>query len=398
MAGYNGTFSCGHEGKVYVIGPQKDRQWKIDRKFAGLCPDCYQRYLEEERNRKNQEAAELAREMELPELTGTERQISWANTLRNKVIEDIAAFRRDVLEEKTSSVYDAVEWFKIDDDTAWDFIEAKETVLKYLDKAEEKILSNINASYWIDKRNYDLEDRMSDMNISINPIEEKLEYDVKEIKKDATVSPMEVKHGGIVEITADKELIKIYFEKNEEFRVLVKKLKYCWENGCWQRKINEYTGSYVDRASELGNKLLNAGFSICILDKDIREKAVQGTYEKECDRWIKFDVKRKKLAIKWYDKNDYMYNAARKIPSSTWDVKTKSVLINLSHYEEVEEYAKIYECVLSKRAVESIKEYTENIKDIETVTPNKVEGREHKNGLENILKSSREVIEDLRED
>lgn len=29
MAWYEGTFSCGHEGRVNIIGPNKDCQWKI---------------------------------------------------------------------------------------------------------------------------------------------------------------------------------------------------------------------------------------------------------------------------------------------------------------------------------------------------------------------------------
>ena len=31
---YSGTFSCGHEGKVNIIGKAKDREWKIERKFS----------------------------------------------------------------------------------------------------------------------------------------------------------------------------------------------------------------------------------------------------------------------------------------------------------------------------------------------------------------------------
>ena len=55
MAWYNGTFSCGHEGRVNVIGKIKDRQWKIDRAFNDMCPECYQKWLQEEYERKNQE-------------------------------------------------------------------------------------------------------------------------------------------------------------------------------------------------------------------------------------------------------------------------------------------------------------------------------------------------------
>ena len=64
---YSGTFSCGHEGKVNIIGKAKDREWKIERAFSNMCPDCYKKWLEEEHQRKNKEAMEEAKEMDLPE-------------------------------------------------------------------------------------------------------------------------------------------------------------------------------------------------------------------------------------------------------------------------------------------------------------------------------------------
>ena len=40
MAWYNGTFSCGHEGRVNIIGKMSERQWKIDKYFSGVCEEC----------------------------------------------------------------------------------------------------------------------------------------------------------------------------------------------------------------------------------------------------------------------------------------------------------------------------------------------------------------------
>lgn len=34
MAWYYGTFACGHEGRVNIIGPHKDRKWKKERAFS----------------------------------------------------------------------------------------------------------------------------------------------------------------------------------------------------------------------------------------------------------------------------------------------------------------------------------------------------------------------------
>ena len=44
MAWYYGTYSCGHEGRVNIIGPTKDRQWKADRHFGHMCPECYVKF------------------------------------------------------------------------------------------------------------------------------------------------------------------------------------------------------------------------------------------------------------------------------------------------------------------------------------------------------------------
>lgn len=73
MAWYYGTYSCGHEGRVNIIGPTKDRQWKADRHFEHMCPECYEKWQEEERDRKSREATEKSKEMELPELARTVR-------------------------------------------------------------------------------------------------------------------------------------------------------------------------------------------------------------------------------------------------------------------------------------------------------------------------------------
>ncbi|MEG6613779.1 hypothetical protein V6C42_13065 [Pseudoclostridium thermosuccinogenes] len=55
MAWYYGTYACGHEGRVNIIGPHSSRQWIADRKFEGLCPECYQKELEIEREAINDE-------------------------------------------------------------------------------------------------------------------------------------------------------------------------------------------------------------------------------------------------------------------------------------------------------------------------------------------------------
>ena len=82
MAKYEGTYACGHDGVVNVIGKMSERQRKADYAFSHLCP----KYAKEEKERKiaeeNKKSKELSEEYGFPNLTGTEKQVAWGNTIR----------------------------------------------------------------------------------------------------------------------------------------------------------------------------------------------------------------------------------------------------------------------------------------------------------------------------
>lgn len=133
MAWYYGTYSCGHEGRVNIVGPQKDRPWKIEHEFKKLCPDCYQKKLAKERAEKAEMAEKEAKEMELPELSGSEKQIAWANTLRM----DFINFVKDKAESEEAKKMKGYS------------DENRDEVLQALDNF---VRANTEAKYWIDNR------------------------------------------------------------------------------------------------------------------------------------------------------------------------------------------------------------------------------------------------------
>ena len=51
MAWYYGTYSCGHEGRVNVVGKMSERQWKIDIHIEGICEN-FKSKQKEESNKK----------------------------------------------------------------------------------------------------------------------------------------------------------------------------------------------------------------------------------------------------------------------------------------------------------------------------------------------------------
>lgn len=77
------TYLCGHREKVWMDGNRKARERRA--RYLGdnyVCSACFEEEREKERQKKAQEKAQEAKEAGLPELKGTERQISWALDLR----------------------------------------------------------------------------------------------------------------------------------------------------------------------------------------------------------------------------------------------------------------------------------------------------------------------------
>ena len=123
MAWYDVKFSCGHEDRVQLVGPDKDRARKI--KFfedEGMCPACYKAYMQA---KKEAERVEKTAGIELVELEGTPKQVAWA--------EDIRANFFDSLKGKK-----------------WNESNPQEMALKAA--AIELFSSKASAKWWIDSR------------------------------------------------------------------------------------------------------------------------------------------------------------------------------------------------------------------------------------------------------
>jgi hypothetical protein len=88
MAKYEITRACGHIEAVDITGPntrgQRDHQAR--REAQRTCGECRQAG----QAAVNAESARVATETELPTLTGSERQVAWAQTIRLAGLVDIA--------------------------------------------------------------------------------------------------------------------------------------------------------------------------------------------------------------------------------------------------------------------------------------------------------------------
>ena len=97
MAKYDVKFSCGHEETVELFGKSADRERKIAYfEKHGVCSECY-------KTQQAAAAAEKTAAWELPELTGTPKQIAWANDIRAKIFDKYGSQLQAATDEKTKN-------------------------------------------------------------------------------------------------------------------------------------------------------------------------------------------------------------------------------------------------------------------------------------------------------
>lgn len=84
---YTVKMSCGHEVTVELFGKSADRERKIAYYEAhGLCDECAAK-MRAERNAQN---AMQDSQDGLPVLTGSDKQIAWAHTIRQDLLKKVA--------------------------------------------------------------------------------------------------------------------------------------------------------------------------------------------------------------------------------------------------------------------------------------------------------------------
>ncbi len=131
MARYTITYSCGHTADKQLFGKIDDRDNYINWcKAHKLCPECQRKQLEAKRAAQTRKATEEASALNLAELTGSEKQIAWAITIRSKVLALIDEFIKDADKYKAHPDYNRFL-------SAWAALKAE-------------IVANTSAKYYID--------------------------------------------------------------------------------------------------------------------------------------------------------------------------------------------------------------------------------------------------------
>lgn len=88
MAKQDFTYACGHGGWTDLRGPQKGREWKLRRLEGEMCPACWgaARIAAAKAEGAAAVAKVAASGAAWPALTGTEKQVAWAEQIRARAI------------------------------------------------------------------------------------------------------------------------------------------------------------------------------------------------------------------------------------------------------------------------------------------------------------------------
>lgn len=329
-------------------------------------------------------ASDFGKKFTVCELEGSERQVAWAEKIRFEKMWLYHCHHRDSIRfarrDETDKVANRLnEWHEI---------------------LEWVINKHTKASWWIDNRSNGIKTIISENKdawkeyMSVSPEEreeaEKIEMDAK---AEATVIPKDRTHDGVAYVIVTDKSVTVEYPKDETFRTLVKNLGYGWDGACWYKEITVTTGPSQERAAELGNKLLTNGFAMCIMDEEIRKRAVEADYEPEYRRWV---LVRKDcpglFLLKWERGNDRIYRDSRKIRGSKYD--RPYVTVPFTEYNSVLDFANEYGFKFTDGA-----QFVVNNMQGKVVEPAKEKETVYdEHPASEILNSSREVLEDLKDD
>lgn len=391
---YEITYRCGHTGTIELFGKCSEREWRLKGASAGNCPEC----TNAEREAAAAKAASESKAAGLPDLQGSERQVIWALQLRQAFINRVEETRE--MADANYRKYLASYPEKKDE---LDALLVKDRGI--IDRGSEYILSSYTrASWWIDTRSDNILKILQEAANSLPDPNQTTSGNVADdnaAKADATVTPEPCAHPGAVEVAVKADRVVARYARDEEFRRIVKdSLGYKWDTDArvWYKAISYHTGTAEDRAAELGNALLRAGFSVTIYDEGLRRRAVDAEFEPECKRWVSCRQSGKYagwLAINWPRGGQNFYNAAHRIHGARWD--SPNMVVPIESYAEALDFADCNGFQISPGAKKAIDAY-EVAKNPPVLPADPPEPPALEDKLGQILQSSAEILPDLRDE
>jgi len=133
-------------------------------------------------------------------------------------------------------------------------------------------------------------------------------------------------------------------ETNSDFREIVHALGYGWNKPYWRREVGERAGDPLDRAAELGARLLAAGFCVEFDNTEARQRCIDRSYEPECTRWVYAVASETSKYAGWFylkwRRDDDLYHATRRLTGSKYS--PPGTVVPREHFAEVVDFAEVH--------------------------------------------------------
>lgn len=162
--------------------------------------------------------------------------------------------------------------------------------------------------------------------------------------------PQEPKTFSVCRVLVNSQIVRLVFpEKRDDFRDIAVRYRYEWKDWCWQRTIPT-TGNIVDRAAEITNEMLLAGFCVQVEHSTIKERAIAASYTPEPFRLIKSSTHSTYngwFVVSW-PRNEDWYNRAMKITCAKY--VDGMVRVPPEQFMEVQDFAEEHGFALTDAA------------------------------------------------
>jgi hypothetical protein len=330
---------CATEGCTHTIMFIEQNRKLADRKAEWaesqgfICSDCQ----DKQRQTENAKAAEQNQAAGLPELTGSDKQIAWAETIRAQKLETI---RQSLAGELDHMMIDAY-WGS----AGW-HQEPLPVDHPHAYYAIDLLKQQTSASWWIDRRDSKIGFILRELFVANPPAAEvkpEQKAIIDEAKLEATVRPANPVTETVAEITINGQYVRVSFpEKRENFRLIMHKYHFRWDNNRWQRLVSALDGTTFDRAAEIGHFLLAHGYIVRQFNADIRNAMIHGYFEACQTRWIALFTSGKeqgRLCIRWERKDEDYWKVAKRLPTARYAKPHISVAIE--QFEQVLDFAEV---------------------------------------------------------
>lgn len=386
-AEYSGG-KCGTS--VTVVGRNRAEADRLAKNYDHnrLCPACYQAEKDAEHAVAAAAAAEAAQSAGLPALSGSEKQIQWAMTLRQGVLDaldralvvvrvvgpmDRRAVSRDkqLIHEAESLIDSAITHLPKDEQwlarsTAADLFKALGDQVA-IEQLGCVLREQTKAAWWINNNGYpiaslaealrgDIEQRLAQSTSPVVPSDVVAEAQAEALLKPATDT---LSHQ-VAEIKLQGVRLQVTMaERNDDFRQLMRGLGFHWDGVLWVRVLGVTTGDPVDRLAETAHRIIGAGFMARLYDEEARAKAITGEFSPEQTRWLtktKGGTYDGWVRIQW-PRSDDLYRPAKALPGARY--KDGFVYVPAGSIQEAADFAEHYGFSLSAGVRQMLEAHTQ---------------------------------------